>query len=116
MRPVPIFSVITLTLNLHFSPPVYIAFKDKIKLKWSGEYWSRQTSLIYLRLNINKYLVVMEMKKAAHKRRPLNDKSANEEVEANGGKAIALQKGHQEAETDEHHNVHILEHCNKNTN
>ena len=29
----PIFSASTLTLNLHFSPPFYIGFKGKVKLK-----------------------------------------------------------------------------------
>ena len=39
----PIFSAIILTLNLQFSPSFYIAFKGKVKLKWSGEYWSCST-------------------------------------------------------------------------
>ena len=37
----PIFSAITLTLNLHISPPFYIGSKGKVKLKWSGENGSR---------------------------------------------------------------------------
>ena len=42
----PIFSAITLTLNLRFSPPFYIGFKGKVKLKWSGEYGSSTSSAI----------------------------------------------------------------------
>ena len=36
--PGPIFSALTLTLNLHFSLPFCIGFKGK--LTWSGEYES----------------------------------------------------------------------------
>ena len=36
----PLFSAITLPLNLRFSPPFYIDFKGMVKLKSSGEYGS----------------------------------------------------------------------------
>ena len=44
---------------------------------------------------------------------PLEDKGCNEEVEAYAAKSIALQERHQKTETDENHDMDILEHCRK---
>lgn len=43
---------------------------------------------------------------------PLDDVGRNEEVEADRTEAVPLQEGHEVAETDEDHHVHVLEHWN----
>ena len=40
---------------------------------------------------------------------PLDAEGGNEHVEGEGGEAVLLQEGHQEAETNEDHHVHVLE-------
>lgn len=51
------------------------------------------------------------MEKALHECGPLQGKGCNQEVEADAAEAVALQEGHEEAEADEDHHVHILETC-----
>ena len=46
-------------------------------------------------------------------RRPLQSDGGDQEIKCHGAVAVLLQKGHQEAETDEHHDVDILEHYAK---
>ena len=41
---------------------------------------------------------------------PLQNDGRNKEVQRHSAVAVALQKGHQETETDEHHHVHVLKH------
>lgn len=41
---------------------------------------------------------------------PLEDDGGNQEVNSHGTVAVLLKERHQESETDEHHDVHILEH------
>lgn len=53
------------------------------------------------------------VEKALHERGPLQGKGCDQEVEAHAAEAVALQEGHEEAETDEDHHVHILETCTK---
>ena len=40
---------------------------------------------------------------------PLKDESGNEVIEANGGPAVRLEEHHEEAETNEDHDVNVLE-------
>ena len=40
---------------------------------------------------------------------PLNGETGKEEVEAERGPAVALQEGHEKAETDDNHDVSVLE-------
>ena len=40
---------------------------------------------------------------------PLDAECGNEHVEGQGGEAVLLQECHQEAETNEDHDVHVLE-------
>ena len=42
---------------------------------------------------------------------PLDHNGREEQVVTDATEAIALQERHQEAEADEDHHVHILEHC-----
>lgn len=51
------------------------------------------------------------MEEALHQRCPLQGKGCDQEVEAHAAEAVALQEGHEEAETDEDHHMHILETC-----
>ena len=46
-----------------------------------------------------------------HQQRPLDDVDGKEKVEADRSEPVALEEGHQEAEPDQHHHVHVLEHC-----
>ena len=46
-----------------------------------------------------------------HQQRPLYDVDGEEKVEAHRAEAVTLEEGHQEAEPDQHHDVHVLEHC-----
>lgn len=41
---------------------------------------------------------------------PLQHDRRDQEIERDGAVTVLLQEGHQEAETNEHHYVHILEH------
>lgn len=50
------------------------------------------------------------MEESSHDSGPLDDKTGNQEVYTDTGETISLQEGHQEAETNEHHNMDILEH------
>lgn len=49
------------------------------------------------------------MKESLHNRAPLKAQSSEKEVETNTSEAILLQEGHEEAKTNEYHDVHILE-------
>lgn len=49
------------------------------------------------------------VEEALHERGPLQREGRNQEVEAHAAEAVALQEGHEEAETDEDHHVHVLE-------
>lgn len=51
------------------------------------------------------------VEEALHERGPLQGEGGDQEVEAHAAEAIALQEGHEEAETDEDHHVNILETC-----
>lgn len=51
------------------------------------------------------------MKEALHECGPLQGEGRDQEVEAHTAKAVTLQEGHEEAETDEDHHMHILETC-----
>lgn len=53
---------------------------------------------------------VMQMEKSIDERGPLDRQTGHKHVEADATKAISLQEGHQETETNEHHHVDILEH------
>lgn len=53
------------------------------------------------------------VEKALHERGPLQGEGRDQEVEAHAAEAVALQEGHEEAETDEDHHVHILKTCTK---
>ncbi len=44
---------------------------------------------------------------------PLKDDGGDQKKDSHCAVAVLLQKGHQEAETDEHHDVDILEHYAK---
>jgi hypothetical protein len=41
---------------------------------------------------------------------PLEDNSSDEEVNRHGRVSVPFEESHQEAETDKHHNMHILKH------
>ena len=43
-------------------------------------------------------------------RASLDGDDCDEHVERDGGEAVLLQEGHEEAEPDEDHHVHVLEH------
>ncbi len=58
-------------------------------------------------------LSVESVVKALAESGPLEDDGGDQEVDSHCAVAVLLQKGHQEAETDEHHDVDILEHCRK---
>ena len=49
------------------------------------------------------------MDEAADDERPLDADHAHQEVEADAAEAVALEERHQEAETKEEHDVHVLE-------
>lgn len=49
------------------------------------------------------------MEEALHERGPLQRESSNQEVESHATETIALQEGHEEAEANEDHHMHILE-------
>lgn len=51
------------------------------------------------------------MEEALHQCGPLQGKGSDQEVKAHTAEAVALQEGHEEAETDEDHYMHILETC-----
>ena len=51
------------------------------------------------------------VEEALHERGPLQGEGCDQEVEADAAEAVALQEGHEEAEADEDHHVHILETC-----
>lgn len=54
---------------------------------------------------------VHAVEEALHERGPLQGEGCDQEVEAHAAEAVSLQEGHEEAETDEDHHVHILETC-----
>ena len=54
----------------------------------------------------------MEMQESAHESRPLDYERAHQQSDAQTGEHVASHVRHQEAETNEHHHVDILEHCN----
>ncbi len=47
---------------------------------------------------------------SAAESRPLYDDGGQKKVDPDSAVPVALQEGHQEAETDEYHDVDILEH------
>lgn len=49
------------------------------------------------------------MEPALHEQSPLHAKGGDQEVEAHAAEAVALKKGHEEAEPDEDHDVDVLE-------
>lgn len=51
------------------------------------------------------------VEEALHQRGPLQGEGRDQKVEPHAAEAISLQEGHEEAETDEDHHVHILETC-----
>lgn len=54
---------------------------------------------------------VHTVEEALHERGPLQGEGCDQEVEAHAAEAVALQEGHEEAEADEDHHVHVLETC-----
>ena len=42
----------------------------------------------------------------------LDGEGGTDHVEGHGGEAVLLEEGHEEAEPDEDHHVHVLKHCN----
>lgn len=52
---------------------------------------------------------VHAVEEALHQSGPLQGKSRDQEVEANATEAVLLQKGHEEAKTDEDHHMNVLE-------
>lgn len=61
--------------------------------------------------NVDLAAVVHAMEEALHERGPLQGKGCDQEVEAHTAEAVALQEGHEEAEANEDHHMHILETC-----
>ncbi len=57
-------------------------------------------------------LAAVHMEETLHQRRPLDDEGRDEQVVADAREAVALEERHQVPEPDEHHDVHVLEHCN----
>lgn len=49
------------------------------------------------------------VEEALHERGPLQGEGCDQEVEADAAETIALEEGHEEAETDEYHHMHVLE-------
>lgn len=56
------------------------------------------------------------MEEALHECGPLQREGGDQEVEAHAAEAVALQEGHEEAEANEDHHVHVLETCTKKKN
>ena len=52
----------------------------------------------------------MAVEVAADERGPLDGDGRQQHVDAHGAVAVALEERHQEAEADEDHHVHVLEH------
>lgn len=59
------------------------------------------------------FAIMHPVEKALHERGPLQGEGCNQEVEAHAAEAVALQEGHEEAETNEDHHVYILKTCTK---
>ena len=78
---------------------------------WSLPLFLNKNNKSHLLVNWDLDPSIVQMQEARHESRPLNDKSTDHKVEANRWKAIAFEESHQVTETDEHHNVDILEHC-----
>lgn len=57
------------------------------------------------------FAMMQAVEEALHEGGPLQGKGCDQEVEAHAAEAVALQEGHEEAEADEDHDVHILEAC-----
>ena len=53
------------------------------------------------------------MKESNDKGSPLEADHCTEHVEGNSAQPVLFQEGHEEAETDEYHNMNILEHWKK---
>ena len=68
--------------------------------------------VLYVRFHTDFNLPVMEMQESAHESRPLNYERAHQQSNAQTREHVASHVRHQEAETDEHHHVNVLEHCN----
>ena len=49
------------------------------------------------------------MEPTLHEQSPLNTEGCHQEVEAHCAEAVPLQEGHEEAEPDKDHDVHVLE-------
>ena len=57
--------------------------------------------------------VVMQVKESDDKGGPLEADHGAEHVEGHGAQPVLFQEGHEEAKTDEYHNMNILEHWKK---
>lgn len=66
--------------------------------------------LINSRVKVDQDVAVMKMEEPVDEDGPLQAEGRDHEVEAYRAKTVALQEHHQEAETDEDHDVDILEH------
>jgi hypothetical protein len=64
--------------------------------------------LLYVDGKVDKHGSLFD--EAAHQKRPLKHKGGYEKIKADAAVAVSLEKGHQEAEADEHHAVHVHEH------
>lgn len=53
------------------------------------------------------------VKETLHESSPLQGEGSDQEVEAHAAEAVALKKGHEEAETNEDHHMHVLETCTR---
>ena len=60
--------------------------------------------------------VVMQVKESDDKGGPLEADHGAEHVEGHGAQPVLFQEGHEEAKTDEYHDVNILEHFKKEEN
>ena len=52
----------------------------------------------------------MKVEEAVHQSEHLDGESRADHVEGHGGEAVILQESHQEAKTNEYHDVDVLEH------
>lgn len=69
----------------------------------------------HLHSDVNVVLPITEIKESMDQEWPLNDESSQQQVQADSSEAITSKESHQEAETDEDHDMDILEHCEKDS-
>lgn len=62
------------------------------------------------RVQVDQDEAVMKMEEPVDEDGPLEAQGRDHEVEAHRAEAVALQEHHEEAETDEDHDVDVLEH------